>query len=95
MPDQVRDVSLVRLHAEQGYGRTMQQMADSSLELNKVLSTSLSTLSTKANQGLIEIGPLEAMGVSSAMTRIDPLSQVGHSGRDALLAVIAKIGTGS
>ena len=100
MSDQIRDVGLVRLHAEQGYGRTMQTMADNSGEINKTLSIGLTTLSIKANQGLIEVGPLEAMGVSTAMTRIDPLSQVAHHRRDdilsrddaVLMAAINKIG---
>ena len=93
MPDQIRDVSMVRLHAEQGYGRTMQRMADDSQEISKAMSTSLATITTKANQGLIEVDPIQAMGVSTAMTRIDPLSQVSHGARDAaLLKAIEKIG---
>jgi len=95
MPEsQIRDVSLLRLRREQGHDRTMQRMADDSQEISKAMSTTLMTLSAKVNQGLIEIDPLQAMGVSTALTRIDPISQVSHSSRDAvLLKAIEKLGS--
>ena len=93
MSDQIRDVSMLRLHSEQGHNRTMQRMADDSQEISKAMSTTLMTLNAKVNQGLIEVDPIQAMGVSTAMTRIDPLSQAAHGTRDAvLMKAIDKLG---
>jgi len=91
---EIRDVSMLRLHSEQGYGRTMQQLADNSLEHNRAFSTTLTTLSAQSNKSLIELDPMQALAYATAHTRVDPTSQVAHGSRDIILSkLIDKVGS--
>ena len=78
----------VNLSAVQGHNRTMQMLADNSLELNKQLSMNSMNLQTRGLKPIVEPDIGEALAVSTSLTRVDPTSQVAHGTRDGTLTAL-------
>ena len=78
----------INLSAVQGHNRTMQMLADNSLELNKQLSMNSMNLQTRGLKPIVELDVSEGLGISTALTRIDPSSQVANASRDGTLTAM-------
>ena len=78
--------------AMQGWQRTMQQLADDGRAAQQRTTVLAESLLTRSARSIHEIDIDEGVGISTALTRIDPVSQAALANKDGTLyAMLAQI----